>query len=82
MATAADRKRTERARMRAAGYVLRQMWVHPEDMAGEEQIEAIGLLRECLRALNVAPSFRYGSRTSYQLAAQIERYLNRAAQGQ
>jgi hypothetical protein len=29
--SAAERKREEREQMRAAGYVLRQVWVHPED---------------------------------------------------
>jgi len=28
---AAQRKRDERARMRAKGYTLRQVWVHPKD---------------------------------------------------
>ena len=28
---AAQRKREERARMRAKGYTLRQVWVHPKD---------------------------------------------------
>jgi hypothetical protein len=27
----AERKRDERKRMRKAGYVLRQFWVHPRD---------------------------------------------------
>jgi hypothetical protein len=27
----AERKADERARMRAAGFVLRQFWVHPKD---------------------------------------------------
>jgi hypothetical protein len=27
----AERKRDERKRMRKAGYVLRQFWVHPKD---------------------------------------------------
>ena len=27
----AERKRDERERMREAGYVLRQFWVHPKD---------------------------------------------------
>ena len=27
----AERKQDERARMRAAGFVLRQVWVHPAD---------------------------------------------------
>lgn len=31
MKTAAERKRDERRRMRAAGFVLRQLWVHPLD---------------------------------------------------
>jgi hypothetical protein len=31
MKDAAQRKRDERQRMRKAGYVLRQMWVRPED---------------------------------------------------
>jgi hypothetical protein len=31
MKTAAERKRDERKRMRKAGYVLRQFWVHPKD---------------------------------------------------
>ena len=29
--SAAERKRDERERMRAAGFVLRQFWVHPKD---------------------------------------------------
>lgn len=29
--TAAERKADERERMRAQGFVLRQVWVHPED---------------------------------------------------
>ena len=29
--SAAERKRDERNRMRALGFVLRQMWVHPKD---------------------------------------------------
>lgn len=29
--TAAQRKAAERERMREAGYVLRQFWVHPQD---------------------------------------------------
>jgi hypothetical protein len=29
--SAAERKRAERARMRAEGLVLRQFWVHPKD---------------------------------------------------
>ena len=29
--TPAERKSDERARMRARGYVLRQIWVHPND---------------------------------------------------
>jgi hypothetical protein len=29
--TPAERKQDERARMRQAGYVLRQVWVHPHD---------------------------------------------------
>lgn len=29
--TAAERKQDERERMRARGFVLRQVWVHPED---------------------------------------------------
>lgn len=29
--SAAERKRAERTRMRAEGYVLRQFWVHPKD---------------------------------------------------
>lgn len=29
--TPAQRKADERARMRAAGFVLRQFWVHPKD---------------------------------------------------
>lgn len=29
--TANQRKADERERMRAAGYVLRQVWVHPKD---------------------------------------------------
>jgi hypothetical protein len=28
---AAERKREERSRMRDKGYVLRQIWVHPDD---------------------------------------------------
>lgn len=80
MKPADERKRDERERKRAAGYVLKQVWVHPDDMVGEDQIESLGLLRECLRALNTARNFSYGTRTSYQLAAQIERYLDRAAQ--
>lgn len=32
MATPAkDRKAAERARMRSSGFVLRQLWVHPDD---------------------------------------------------
>jgi len=30
---AAERKRDERKRMRKAGYVLRQFWIHPRDWA-------------------------------------------------
>lgn len=33
MNSAAERKRAERARMRAKGYILRQFWVHPKDWA-------------------------------------------------
>ena len=33
MKNAAQRKRDERERMRKAGYVLRQFWVHPKDWA-------------------------------------------------
>jgi hypothetical protein len=33
MKDAAQRKRDERQRMRAEGYVLRQFWVHPKDWA-------------------------------------------------
>jgi len=33
MKSAAERKRDERERMRAQGYVLRQFWVHPQDWA-------------------------------------------------
>lgn len=29
--TAAERKQDERERMRARGFVLRQVWVHPKD---------------------------------------------------
>jgi hypothetical protein len=29
--TAAERKRAERERMRLEGFVLRQVWVHPDD---------------------------------------------------
>lgn len=29
--TPAERKQDERERMRALGYVLRQVWVHPDD---------------------------------------------------
>lgn len=29
--TAAERKADERERMRARGFVLRQVWVHPKD---------------------------------------------------
>ena len=29
--TVNERKADERARMRAAGFVLRQFWVHPDD---------------------------------------------------
>ena len=31
MKNAAERKRDERERMRKAGFVLRQFWVHPKD---------------------------------------------------
>jgi len=31
MKSPAERKRDERERMRAAGFVLRQFWVHPKD---------------------------------------------------
>jgi hypothetical protein len=31
MKDSAERKRDERTRMRAEGYVLRQFWVHPKD---------------------------------------------------
>jgi hypothetical protein len=31
MKDAAQRKRDERERMRKAGFVLRQFWVHPKD---------------------------------------------------
>jgi hypothetical protein len=31
--TANERKRAERERMRARGFVLRQVWVHPKDWA-------------------------------------------------
>jgi hypothetical protein len=31
--TAAQRKADERERMRARGFVLRQVWVHPKDWA-------------------------------------------------
>lgn len=31
MKSAAERKRDERERMRARGFVLRQFWVHPKD---------------------------------------------------
>ena len=31
MKDAAARKRDERDRMRKAGYVLRQFWIHPKD---------------------------------------------------
>jgi hypothetical protein len=31
MKDAAERKRAERKRMRKAGYVLRQFWIHPKD---------------------------------------------------
>jgi len=31
MKDAAERKRDERRRMRKAGYVLRQFWIHPKD---------------------------------------------------
>jgi hypothetical protein len=31
MKGAAERKRDERERMRARGFVLRQFWVHPKD---------------------------------------------------
>jgi hypothetical protein len=33
MKSPAERKRDERKRMRKAGYVLRQFWVHPKDWA-------------------------------------------------
>jgi len=33
MKDAAERKRDERKRMRKAGFVLRQFWVHPKDWA-------------------------------------------------
>jgi len=33
MKSPAQRKRDERKRMRKAGYVLRQFWVHPKDWA-------------------------------------------------
>jgi hypothetical protein len=33
MKTPAQRKRDERKRMRKAGYILRQFWVHPKDWA-------------------------------------------------
>jgi len=33
MKTAAERKRDERTRMRADGYVLRQVWVKPKHWA-------------------------------------------------
>jgi hypothetical protein len=33
MKSAADRQRDTRRRMRAAGFVLRQLWVHPADWA-------------------------------------------------
>jgi len=83
MKDAARRKRDERERMRERGYVLRQIWTHPDDMASEpDQLEAIGLLRECLTAINATPNFRYGDRRmSYQLAARIGRFLDRAAEG-
>ncbi len=29
--TASERKADERARMRLAGFVLRQFWIHPKD---------------------------------------------------
>jgi hypothetical protein len=73
----AERKRDERERMRARGYVLRQVWVHPDDAAKvQRQIDGTGLLRECLEAFNRKPCFEYAHRrTSYQLAAKIEKYL-------
>lgn len=79
--TDAERKRAERERMRAQGYVLKQVWVHPDDMTQEpEQLQCIAILRECLRAFNLKPNFNYGDRkTSYQLASRIERYLDAAA---
>jgi hypothetical protein len=33
MKDAAERKRDERKRMRKAGFVLRQFWIHPKDWA-------------------------------------------------
>lgn len=75
--TDAERKRVERERMRARGYVLKQIWTHPDDAARmQHQIDGINLLRECLEAINATPMFNYtGRRTSYQLASKIEKYL-------
>jgi hypothetical protein len=45
--TPAERKADERERMRAGGFVLRQMWVHPKDW---ERLKAYALrLLESLR---------------------------------
>lgn len=33
MKSANERKQDERARMRALGFVLRQVWIHPKDYA-------------------------------------------------
>jgi len=56
----------------------REHRIEADTLALVGRLATVSLLRQALKALNSAPRFNVGGTTSYRIAADIERFLNRA----